>query len=415
VRLQDAVELTQDNAAKSQQIKAAAIDLFVNPGNKLERAVTSNGPAQIVFADRGAKAEVSTISAGRFEATFNAQNRLSSVFGSPEAKIVSETPGQPARIATSDELRATFTHKGDIAGAELLKNFHYQEGTRAATAEQAQYKAADESFTLTGSPRIIDAGFLLTANTIQLSRKAGSAVAHGDVKTTYNDMKPQPGGAMLASGGPIHVTGTGMTASQSGGVAHYTAARLWQGENIIEAPSLTFDKPHRSLLAQADPSGRVSSVFVSPGKDGATNPVNVTSDRLSYVDADRKAIFSGNVRLRGEDFTMSADTVQVLLATRGPAGNKSGNQLDRIVGQGDIQIEQPGRKASGNQLVYTAKEQKFVLTGLPGKRPSIFDAERGQISGDSLTFYTHDGRVLIGSGQTSQSLTPTRIRDASTK
>jgi lipopolysaccharide export system protein LptA len=85
------------------------------------------------------------------------------------------------------------------------------------------------------------------------------------------------------------------------------------------------------------------------------------------------------------------------------------------VAKGDIQIEQPDRRATGSRLVYTASEQKFVLTGLPGKRPSIFDAERGQISGDSLTFFTHDGRVLIGSGEPSHSLTPTRIRDASTK
>jgi lipopolysaccharide export system protein LptA len=198
-------------------------------------------------------------------------------------------------------------------------------------------------------------------------------------------------------------------------VAHYTAARLWQGGNIIEAPSLTFDKPHRSLLAQSNPSERVTSVFVSPGKNGASTPVNVTSDRLSYVDADRKALFTGNVRLRGEGFTMSAASVQVLLAPAHEVASKSGNQLDRIVAQGDIQIQQPDRRATGTQLVYTASEQKFVLTGVPGKRPSIFDAERGQISGDSLTFYTHDGRVLIGSGQTSQSLTPTRIRDASTK
>ena len=416
VRLQDAVELTQDNGTKSQQVKAGAIDVFVKPGNKLEKAITSNGPAELIFRDAaGAKRTVSTISAGQFEARFNAQNRLSSVFGSPDAKIVSQTPAQPQRIASGDELNASFNTKGEIVGADLVRNFHFQEGTRSATADHAHYNAADESFTLTGSPRIADAGFLLTANTIQLGRKSGSAVAHGGVKTTYNDMKPQANGAMLASGQPVHVTGASVTASQGGGVAHYTAARLWQGENIVEAPSLTFDKPRRSLLAQAGTTGRVTSVFVSPGKNGAATPVNVTSDRLSYVDADREAIFSGNVGLRGDDFTMSAATVQVLLAPREQSGNKSGNQLDRIVAQGDIQIQQPERRATGNQLVYTANEQKFVLTGVPGKRPSIFDAERGQISGDSLTFYTHDGRVLIGSGEPSQSLTPNRIRDASTK
>ena len=112
---------------------------------------------------------------------------------------------------------------------------------------------------------------------------------------------------------------------------------------------------------------------------------------------------------------MSASTVQVLLASRGQAGTQTGNQLDRIVAQGDIVIQQPSRKATGSQLVYTGQDQKFVLTGVPGKKPSIFDAEHGQISGDSLTFYTRDGRVLVGSGETSPSLTPIRTRDASTK
>ena len=414
-RAEEAVDITQGTAAKSEQVKAGAIDLLVKPGNILEKAITSAGPAQIIFHESAAKTTTTTISAGQFQAQFNDKNRLASVLGSPNASIVSVTPGQPERTAYSHDVTARFNDKGEIAAADLIGDFHYQEGQRRATADRAHYDPADESFSLSGSPRIVDSGLAITAQSIHLSRKTGNAVARGDVKTTYNDLKPQPGGAMLASAEPVHVTGTSVTASQGGGVAHYASARLWQGQNIVEAPSLTFDKIHRSLQAQGDRTGRVTSVFVSPGKNGNSTPVNVVSDRLSYVDSDRKAVFSGNVRLRGEEFTMTADTVQVLLAARNQGGNKSGNQLDHIVAQGDIVIQQPDRKATGNQLVYTAQEQKFVLTGAPGKKPSIFDAERGQISGDSLTFFTHDGRVLIGSGETSPSLTPTRIRDASTK
>jgi lipopolysaccharide export system protein LptA len=110
---------------------------------------------------------------------------------------------------------------------------------------------------------------------------------------------------------------------------------------------------------------------------------------------------------------MDANTVNVLLAGRaGGVGSTSGNQLDRIVAQGDIQIHQAERKATGSQLTYYAAEEKFVLTGSPGRQPSIFDAEHGQISGDSLTFYTHDGRVLVGSGETPQTVTPSRTAEA---
>jgi lipopolysaccharide export system protein LptA len=105
----------------------------------------------------------------------------------------------------------------------------------------------------------------------------------------------------------------------------------------------------------------------------------------------------------------------VLLPRKTQAENQSASQLERIEAQGDIKIDQAGRKAAGSKLVYTAADEKMVLTGTKEHPPSIFDAERGQLSGDSLTFFTHDGRVLVGGGETSQTQIPNRIPDASKK
>ena len=92
--------------------------------------------------------------------------------------------------------------------------------------------------------------------------------------------------------------------------------------------------------------------------------MNVTSDSLSYVDSERKAVFSGKVVLRGDELTMNADTVNVLLQARGNQNGKGGSQLDRIVAQGDIMIEQPERKARGSQVgLYRSRSEKIVLTG----------------------------------------------------
>jgi lipopolysaccharide export system protein LptA len=78
-----------------------------------------------------------------------------------------------------------------------------------------------------------------------------------------------------------------------------------------------------------------------------------------------------------------------------------------------MEQQNPVRKVTGQRLIYTASEGKFVMTGEPGKPPSIFDAERGNITGDSLTFYTHDDRVQIGSSESSRTVTRTRIKDKS--
>jgi lipopolysaccharide export system protein LptA len=414
-RAQDSVQLKQGPAGKSQELHAVALDVSVKDGRRLEKAVTSGGPAEIVREQAPGK---TTISAGHFEAVFNDQNRPVSLYGTPDAKIVDTAPGKPDRILTSRELTARFNDKGEIISADQTGDFHYQEGTQTASAERAKYAAADETILLSGLPRVIDAnqGITLTADSIQLNRKTRNASAQDNVKTTYSKMSAQPGGAMLGSADPIHVTGSSATMNSATGVARYTKARLWQGPNIVEAPTISFDRTKRSLQAQGGQGGHVASVFVQKDKNGKLTPVNVTSDRLSYVDADRRAVFSGNVVVRAQDVTISSATVQViLLPNKSQAQTQAASQLDHIEAQGDIKIEQGSRKATGNQLVYTAADEKMVLTGTPERLPSIFDAERGQISGDSLTFFTHDGRVLVGSGETSKTEIPNRIPDASKK
>jgi hypothetical protein len=47
-----------------------------------------------------------------------------------------------------------------------------------------------------------------------------------------------------------------------------------------------------------------------------------------------------------------------------------------------------------------------VLTGGP---PSIFAAERGKITGDSLTFYKRDDRVMVEGRETSPTTTTVRV------
>ena len=81
-------------------------------------------------------------------------------------------------------------------------------------------------------------------------------------------------------------------------------------------------------------------------------------------------------------------------------------QVERIVAEKDVVIEEPARRATGDRLVYTAADEKFVLTGGP---PSIFDAERGKITGDSLTFYKRDDRVLVEGRTTSPAVTRTQV------
>jgi lipopolysaccharide export system protein LptA len=77
-----------------------------------------------------------------------------------------------------------------------------------------------------------------------------------------------------------------------------------------------------------------------------------------------------------------------------------------MVAQGNVVVTQPNRHADGQTLVYTAADDKFVLTGGP---PSIFDAEQGKITGVSLTFFRGDDRVLVDGEASTPVVTQTRV------
>jgi lipopolysaccharide export system protein LptA len=224
-------------------------------------------------------------------------------------------------------------------------------------------------------------------------------------------LKAQPDGALLASADPIHVTSKSLIAKRSPAVAIYSGnARLWQNANVVQSPSIQFDREHRSLIAQGTADQPVSTVLVQIDKSGKSTPVAVTSPRLAYSDSERRIVLDGGVAAKGSDVTMTARQMNVFLRSHAQSASGTDSaapgQIDKIVADGNIVITQPSRRATGERLEYLAADDKFILTG---GSPSIFDAEHGKITGDSLTFFRRDDRVLVEGRETSPTTTRTRV------
>jgi lipopolysaccharide export system protein LptA len=333
-------------------------------------------------------------------------------------------------------LDVVFLPEGGVQSITQTGQVAYVDGTQKAWAQRAEYTTADQLLVLTGSPRVADSGMTTTAQTIRMNRTTGDAIAEGNVKSTYSDLKAQPDGAMLASSDPIHVTSRIMTAHRTPAIAVYTGdARLWQNANVVEAPTLQFDRDRRSLFAQGvaqgsgnvgtglrpvqagqipistqAPAQPVSTVLVQVDKTGKVTPVRITSARLNYADAERRIFLDGGVTAKAYDATMTGRQMTVFLLPRsqsqGGASAAMPGQVERIVAEDRVVITQPTRHATGERLVYTSADDKFVLTGGP---PSIFDAERGKTTGDSLTFYRRDDRVLVEGRETAPAFTKTQV------
>jgi lipopolysaccharide export system protein LptA len=426
------------SAAQDFELTAPAINFTVAEGNILTDAETS-GPARIKITPSpqaetettAARSQQTVVTAAKFTAKFemiDGRNHLTSVHGAPNARIVSSNGGEPDRISTSDAVDGIFLPKGGIdsitqTGHVVYTDEQTREKLTQAWANNARYTPSDQMLVLTGSPRVASGSMVTTANVIHMNRATGDALAEGDVKTTYSELKEQPDGALLSSSSPIHVTAQTMTARNAPGVALYTGnARLWQDANVIEAPSIQFDRDRRFVVAQGTRATPVLTTLVQTAKahgEGQaralektprTSPIAITAMRLTYTDSERKAHYEGGVSAKGIDFTAVAKSADAYLVPRSQTSGSESlagpSRLDHLIANEDVAVQQTGRRADGQKLVYTAADDKFVLTGGP---PSIFDAEQGKITGVSLTFFRSDDRVLVEGEASTPVVTKTRV------
>ena len=311
----------------------------------------------------------------------------------------------------------------------------------SATAEQASYDGDLDQMTLTGKVEVSNGAGTLWADRVITEQSTDNATANGSVKATYRQAQ--------STQEPLHVLSDRADFNHDSQVAIFYGvpgrpARLWQAASQVEAPVLQLEQQAGRLLAhgrgQGDPmavhtvlvsvappeiDGRDKSVSAggknAPAKTEKTDVVQVQSRELVYSDQAHRADFSGGIQVESADGTMIGQQAVVYLKSAPAAPSAPGNpgktapidtransiqgnngsmseHVDRIVATGHIEIREPGRKATGEQVVYTASDQMFVLTGTSAVLPRLIDQQQGTITGTSLRFHAGDENVLVSNG-----------------
>lgn len=292
-----------------------------------------------------------------------------------------------------------------------------------ATAEKAEYQADRQLLQLTGSPQIHDGALDLTSQVVEYSRATGDSTASGDVKATYLQTGGQKGKAASGKGnqqtgvlggqGPVHIISDKAHLDHATGDAIFTGqARLWQDSNSISAPFVELSRTHQTLKAHADTGHQqVLAIFLTPAeKKQAPSLVRINSHDLVYSDAERKGVFRGSVVAQSGEMTIRSAQAEVFLSDLSTKSNNNKNvrsQVDRLIATGNIILTQPGRKATGDKLVYTASDGKMILTGTDSVLPHLYDETHGNVTGDALIFNSRDDSVDV-EGQGQKSITQTR-------
>jgi lipopolysaccharide export system protein LptA len=327
-----------------------------------------------------------------------------------------------------------------------------------ATADREVYNGELERTTLTGNVQLSNGTSVLWADRVVTEQQTGDATADGSVKVTYG----QVGSAQE----PVHVLAANADLKHDSQIATFHGvagkpARLWQGASQVDAQVLQFEQKDRRLLAHGEGQGApmaVHTVLVSSGasakpdvakadsaksdvaakadvaKTGAVSGgrqsvVRVASRDLVYSDVARKAEFTGGVEVDSRDGIMRSQQVLVYLqpapsggkadgvkpgAVSGAGGGFMGGSVERIVATGRIDMQQPGRQATGEQLTYTASDGMFVLTGSAAALPKVLDDQRGTVTGTSLRFHSGDDNIVVSNGESGSGQrvrTETRVKN----
>lgn len=346
--------------------------------------------------------------------------------------------------SSGDQLRATFAaagkHGQTVEIAEQVGHVQFQQrsavGGKAirvsgGKADRATYMLPTDLVTLHGGVQMMQEGGLLWADDVTLKQGTGDTNADGRVRASYK-----------AEGGsePVEVQAARAEMRHDAGMAIFFGrpdreggqpARMWQGGSSVEAAEIELDQKEQTLRAHGvggdgAEAGAVRTVLADKSQNGAASTTGtrngrptpqvtrVNSGTLVYTGSTRQALFSGGAQVVEGDLRLRGDRSIVFLLPAKDGASLGGartspfpgsGSLDRIVTTGSVQVNETGRQATGDRLVYTAADRVSVLTGSAGKPPVVTDAENGTLSGTEIRFMPGDhgeSTVVVSGGGTSQ-------------
>ncbi len=365
---------------------------FRPKGKNLREAETA-GPGTLVLYPESTKAGNRTVTAARFFMDFDSASHLERFRGTGGTKVVfappPDSPKQTPAVSTAQEMVATFDPATEsVQSVEQHGDFHFQNGAIEAKAERARDLAREQKLILTGRPEVWDSSTRARAEQIVILLATDTAEGIGGVHAIHTDPRDP-------SAPPTNVVAHRMVADRRSQVVHYEGqVRAWRGTDVVESPSLDVYRNERRVSANS----RVVTSHLQPAPAGTDEhkrspsgprPLTIRADRLEYLDAGQKARYAGNVELRTEDTRIDADRLDVYFSS----GRKQANsEVERAVAEGHVKIVQPMRYAKGENADYDAQTGKIVMTGGP---PTVYDTEKGSMTGQRLTFYIHNDRLLV--------------------
>ena len=280
-------------------------------------------------------------------------------------------------------------------GAKFVENFPAgsKESDRNATADRAVYTASNQIVAMRGKPLLWDSSSRANADEIDANVETGESFLRGRVRTTYFSREKTGGAAPFKKDkAPVTIASDKAAVKHNEGAARYTGnVRAWQDNDFIRADNMELDNGEKMLTAW----GNAQSAFYDFEREVEKNrkevvPVFAAADKIVYTDANHTAHYEGTVKIKQGTDQIDAAVADAVMDDQ--------HKLVQLTASNNVVMTQPQRRATGDQVVYTAANDTAILTAAAGKLAMVEDREREAVTkSEKLTLHLRDARIEAGS------------------
>lgn len=382
-------------------LKSDVIEMKMRPGGEEIDEVLTHTPGTLDFLPNRPTARKRSMTGERMWITYGERNVVRK-FRSVDVTTRTEPlkPADPPQQTASKNLEADFDAKGIMTRLKQWDNFTYTEGKRQAVAATATQDPATNIIRLETSARVWDDSGSTSADTIVMNQTSGESVAEGKVSSIRKQEKGAKGSAIFSGSEPVRATARTMHSFDGNArIVYEGSAVMWQGANRVRGDRIEIEREAGRLVA----TGKVETQLLEKSKNAFTT---VQAANLVYTDDERLAHYTGGSRMTRPDLKLDSLELRAWLKE---SAEGEASALDRAVADGKVVMLRttPGRTRKGNSehADYFTGEEKIVLRG---GRPVFEDSLKGATTGDELTYFSADDRLLVNGAPARQAAS--RIR-----
>lgn len=408
----------------ARRLQADWIELqMAENGEDLETLLThSRGRLDLLPApDAGVRRH---LEADRIRGLYTAGNRIEQLRASGKVEIESVAAGSreestPPLKTWSENFEGLFSPEtGSLRRIKQWSGFRFERGLRNGHAAEALFNTVSNELELKNEAEVWDPSGTVRADVILLDENTGDYTARGGATSSFTESAPEKpaaadGNDLFTPGKPVFAGADEiLSQGKTGALILSGDARLWQGQDRLEADNIEIRRADKNLRADRNVVHylREKDTKASPPGPPGSDLVQIRSSAMNY-DEDRGLVnYSGSVVFQRSNLTVRSDRLEAHLSAEGEG---SQSRLDKAIASGNVNIlegrnqTESSRTAFGQTAEYLPGKSQVIVKGDPAH---IKDGDGGRTEGRQLTYYLDDDRLLVQGGPDERARTLRRKR-----